>query len=243
MWFRKNNINADSIEEKLNLNNKQLLQEVRKAYSVTFESHNKDYEANYTINKTAIIYYNPTKFSNEGIAHELLHLWLKTFGGFSSNHIYLAFKSDPKLCLIFSKELCDHIGNCQDHIKMYPKYIEMGYSPKLFIRDAEKEQCALNNIRLLSLDKSNIQSGQQMDMFIGYLISIYAHHIKLDYSQHLLLLKQKDLELFEVVTEFWQSWEQFDNFNVDPIYNSDFDLYENFIHAMENLVAGRIIKH
>jgi hypothetical protein len=240
MWFWKNKTYTNSVENMLDTNNKQLLREIREKYSVKFETHNEDYAANYTANKSAIIYYNPAKFSNAAIAHELLHVWLKTFGGFSSNHIYLAFVNDPKFVHIFSKELCDHIGNCQDHLKMYPKYVEMGYSPKLFIRNAEKEQCSLTCIKQLSMDKYNVYFGKQVDMYIGYLISIYAHHIKLDYSLHLDLLKKKDSDLFKVVTDFWQSWERFDNFNRDPIFNSDHDLYENFIHAMKEWGTNKL---
>ena len=84
-------------------------------------------------------------------------------------------------------------------------------------------------------------SAKSVEKYIGYLISIYADHIDNDYTEHLRLLKQKNSELFEIVTNFWNKWKTFDIQNIDPIENSDFDLFESFISDMVNWVERKII--
>lgn len=218
----------------------ELLSKVRERYDVKFEKHHEPWAANYTINNYATIYYNPRRFSNDSIAHELLHVWLKTLGYFGSNHIYCVAEEDYKLSRIFSKNLCDHIGNCQDHIKMYPKYLEMGYAPEVFIENSLKEQCSIRDIASLCVVSGKIIFAGQTDFFIGSLISIYAHHIQMDYSAHLSKLKSIDSELFQIVTVFWEDWKRFDITKVDA-FNSGFDEYERFISAMREWVKDRAI--
>lgn len=179
--------------------------------------------------------------TNATIAHELLHIWFKTLGGFTSNHIYLASVNLPKQSKIFSKQLCDHIGNCMEHHKFYPKFLEMGYNPKDFIRNADKEQSNLLSLKCLILGRGYQYIGQNVDAFIGNLISIYAHHRPVNYSKHLKVLKRKDEDLFNLVTEFWYRWDKFDVYNIDPVFNSDYDIYENFIGDIGEWVSNKII--
>jgi len=240
MIFKRHKKNDRNIEEQLDPILVDLLAEVRKIYNVGFAEHRENDASIYTINKDATIYYNPRLFSNDSIAHELLHVWLKTLDYFTSNHIYLAAKENPKLSLIFSKRLCDHIGNCQDHIKMYPKYLEMGYAPESFIRDSTKEQCSFSSINSLHLGNGYVLNGEQTDFYIGSLISIYAHHIPMDYSAHLSKLRSIDTELFDIVTAFWKEWEKFDITKIDFL-NNGFDEYEKLLADMEEWVENKTI--
>lgn len=240
MIFKRHKKSNNNIEERLDPILVNLLADVRKSYTVIFAEHGENYASNYTINKEATIYYNPRQFSNDSIAHELLHVWLKTLDYFTSNHLYLCAKENPKLSLIFSKRLCDHIGNCQDHIKMYPKYLEMGYAPESFIRDSTKEQCSISNINSLRIRNGNFLNGEQIDFFIGSLISIYAHHIPMDYSARLSKLESIDAGLFEIVTSFWKEWERFDITKIDFL-NNGFDEYEKFLAAMERWAENKSI--
>lgn len=231
----------ENIEDFLDEQNKALLAKVRDEYTVAFEIHDKPYSGIYTINNSATIYLNSKDITNATIAHELLHLWFKTLGGFTSNHIYLACVNLPKQSKIFSKELCDHIGNCMEHHKFYPKFLEMGYNPKDFIQNAQKEQSKLSTLKRLVLGINPRYIGQNVDAYIGNLISIYAHQIPVDYTKHLSILKSKDADLFELVTDFWDRWDKFDANNIDPIFNSDFDIYEKFIWDIGEWVSDRII--
>ncbi len=232
--------NNKNIESRLDPQLIELLSEVRKSYHVKFEEHNQPWAANHTINHDATIYYNPRRFSNDSIAHELLHVWLKTLGYFGSNHIYCSAEGDSKLSRIFSKQLCDHIGNCQDHMKMYPKYLEMGYAPEVYIENSMKEQCAMRDLNSLVVANGNVVLGNHADVFIGNLIAIYAHHIPMDYSAHLTKLKSINGELFQIVTAFWEDWERFDISNVG-VLNSGFNEYERFLSAMQEWTENKIV--
>lgn len=229
-----------SIEDRLDPMLANLLADVRNHYSVKFVEHGELWAANYTINQEVTIYFNPRLFSNDSIAHELLHVWLKTLGYFGSNHIFCAAKEDAKLSRIFSKQLCDHIGNCQDHVKMYPKYLDMGYAPEAYIENSMKEQCDMRNLNSLCVASGNVVFGNQADFFIGNLISIYAHHIPMDYSAHLSKLKSIDAGLFEIVTALWSDWEKFDIMKID-VLNSGFDEYEHFLSAMGEWIENKVV--
>lgn len=218
-----------------------LLAELRKNTEVEFEIKKIDYAMCYFKNNRAIIYYDPEKIEVESIAHELLHVWLKEFKYTTGNHIYLSCTSDPKLKKIFSKGLCDHIGNCCDHLKMYPEYLNMGYSPEKFLTNSLDEQCSISDIKRLKLKNAMFYDAKSIDAFIGYLISIYADHMPRDYSIHIEEMKMINIELFNIVTSFWNDWKSFDIKNIDPIFNSEHDLLNSFIGNLEDWINTKIL--
>jgi len=229
------------IPQDLNIQNKELLSKLEKIYDIHFQQKNIDYCEVFSQNNKSIIYYNPTKVDDESIAHELLHIWLNTFNYVSGNSIYLPCLDHPKLKKIFVKFLCDHIGNCIDHYKMYPEYIRMGYSPEKFIINALDKKSDLVEMFNLSLKVGDFYYSKAIEIYIGNLISIYADHIENDYSEHLIILKAKDENLFNIVTKFWVSWKNFDITNIDAIYNSDIELMSNFIDNMEDWISDKNI--
>jgi hypothetical protein len=125
---------------------------------------------------------------------------------------------------------------------MYPEYVEMGYSPEGFITNGLNEKCSLQKIKSLNLSFLKTFKAKSIEHYIGYLISIYADHVNNDYNEHLRLLKEKDINLFEIVSKFWSQWEVFDIKNIDAIYNSDIDLTNSFISDMEEWIENKKIK-
>lgn len=220
----------------------ELLTELRQFTDISFETHNENYCGVSQQNNKAIIYYNPNNFSNSSIVHELLHIWLNKFEYFVGNHIYMICLSHPKLFKVFSKFLCDYIENVFDHNKMYPRYKELGYSDEEFIVNGLKEKCSIQDIKQLSLKFLNVYNAESINRFIGYLLSIYADHVSNDYSEHIKLLKAKDSQLFQIVTEFWNRWVNFDVTNVDSLYNSPFEISNPFIDEMENWIQNKKVK-
>jgi hypothetical protein len=105
-----------------------------------------------------------------------------------------------------------------------------------------EEKCSIRDIKTLHLKFLKKYKSKSIDKYIGYLISIYADHVENEYTEHLELLKSKEPELFEIVTDFWNDWMKFDIENIDPIYNSDIDLAEKFIVSMENWIEHKSIK-
>lgn len=219
-----------------------LLEDLNKVFDISFEQKNIDYCVVVQKNNMATIYYNPKNVNTESIVHELLHIWLKKFNYSIGNHLFLCTQSDKKLNKFLYKFLCDYIGNCCDHLKMYPKYLEMGYSPKEFLKNGLELKTSLGHLKKIRLKFLGIYSGHSINLFIGCLISILADHIKEnDYTEHLIYLKKKDLALYEIIVNFWEKWKVFNIHNIDPIYNSDLELISILIDELTVWVNNKII--
>ncbi len=230
---------TEELNDILDSNCIDLLNELETTYDIQFKKWTRNYAETFTQNKLAVISYNPKLVTVETIVHELLHVWLNKFNYLSANHLLLSYKSDPPLSRVFNKTLCDHIGNCMDHHKMYPMYKSMGYSPEKFIKNGGEKQCSVASIRTTFMKINGRYTTTGINYFIGHLVSIYADHCDNDYKKHLRLLKKKDNDLFMIVTDFWNSWEQFDIKNIDPIHNSDYDLYEKFMSQIEDWILSK----
>jgi hypothetical protein len=221
---------------------KLLIQDLKNDFQIEFKEREIDYCEVYTIKNQATIYYNPKLIDNESIAHELLHIKLKRYNYVIGNHIYFSCLNNSKLQKIFNKFLCDYIGNCLDHFKMYPEYLEMGYSPEGFLKNGLEEKCSLQDIKTLNLSFLRTFKTKSIELYIGYLISIYADHIDNNYIEHLILLQEKDSDLFEVISNFWNKWKEFDITNIDAIYNSDIELADSFVTDMEEWIKHKKVK-
>lgn len=231
-----------SIENILDNKTKLLLLDLRTDFQIEFEQKEIDYCEVFTKNRQATVYYNPKLINNEAIAHELLHIKLNRYNYVIGNHIYFSCLNHLKLQKIFNKFLCDYIGNCFDHYKMYPEYVEMGYSQKGFLTNGLDEKCSLKDIKSLSLSFLKTYKAKSIELYIGYLISIYADHIDNNYNEHLKLLQEKDSNLFEIISKFWNKWKVFDITNIDAIYNSDLELANSFISDIEEWIELKKIK-
>lgn len=128
-----------------------LLEDLRKDFDISFEKKNIDYCEVFKKSNTAIIYYNPKIVDSASIAHELLHIWLTKYNYCIGNHIYLVLQSHKKLSKIFNKFLCGYITNCCDHYKMYPKFIELSYSPADFLTNGLETKAKFKEFLKISL--------------------------------------------------------------------------------------------
>ena len=226
---------------KIDRNAQELLDELRLEYQIEFEASNINYCQVTQKGRKATIQYNPKTFNSESIVHELLHIWLDRYNYKIGNYVYLICRGDKNLSKVFLKPLCDHIENCFDHFKMYPKYIAMGYSAEGFMIDSLKEKCSIKDIDLVRTDTHGLHHAISIKYFIGYLISIYADHANNDYTVHLDLLSQKDHDLFEIVTRFWKSWLAFDITKIDSIENSDIELCDNFLDEINSWIKKGVV--
>lgn len=207
----------------------ELLEDLRNDFSISFETKNIDYCEVFQKSKTAIIYYNPKIVNTESIAHELLHIWLTRFNYSIGNHLFLSTQGDKKLSKFLNKFLCDYITNCCDHFKMYPKFIEMGYSPSEFLTNSLAPKASLKDVKEIKLKLLGLYNSKSVNLYIGCLISILADHVGNDYTEHRAILKAKDGELYSIVTQFWSKWVDFNIENIDPIFNSDLEITDNLV--------------
>jgi hypothetical protein len=217
-----------------------LLRDLQLDFEIFFQPNPVQNCSVFTLGRTATISYNPKDIETESIAHELLHVWLKRFDFGISNQIYLSFIDHESLKTIFHKALCDHIGNCMDHYKMYPRYKTMGYCDEKFLQNGIESKCNIVDVNQIQMTRFGMYSTYFTDQFIGHLIAILADHYPNDYSRHLEILKNQDSELLEIVTEFWNAWVQFDITNIDAIHNSDRDIGDKFISDMEYWAQDKI---
>ncbi len=207
----------------------ELLEDLRNDFAISFETKNIDYCEVFQKSKTAIIYYNPKIVNTESIAHELLHIWLTRYNYSIGNHLFLSTQGDKKLSKFLNKFLCDYITNCCDHFKMYPKFIEMGYSPSEFLTNSLAPKASLKDVKEIKLKLFGLYNSKSVNLYIGCLISIFADHAGNDYTEHHAILKEKDRELYSIVTQFWSKWVDFNIENIDPIFNSDLELTDNLV--------------
>jgi hypothetical protein len=218
----------------------ELLVDLQNEFDISFEIKDIDYCEVFQKSNTAIIYYNPKIVTTESITHELLHIWLNRFNYSISNRIFFSAQSNKKLRKFLNKFLCDYISNCCDHFKMYPKYLDMGYSPKEFLKNGLKLKTSILDIKKIKLKFFGFYNSQSVNLFIGYLFSILADHIKdNDYSEHHKYLIEKDSKLYTIIIDFWSKWEVFDIDNIDPIYNSDLELSHSFINELTNWAKNK----
>lgn len=219
-----------------------LLNDLTKDFSISFEVKNIDYCQVFQKSKTATIYYNPKTIETESIAHELLHIWLTRFNYFIGNHLFLSTRDNLKLSKFLNKFLCDYLTNCCDHFKMYPKYLEMGYSPSKFLINGLAPKASLNDLIEIRLNFLGSYNSTAINRYIGSLISILADHVENDYSEHHEILKSIDGDLYRIFTIFWDKWINFDIENIDPIFNSDLELTNSLIAELTIWAETKIIK-
>ena len=220
----------------------ELLNNLQTDFEIIFKIKDIDYCEVTQKSNIATIYYNPNTVNTESIAHELLHIWLKQFNYSIGNRIFNCTKNDKKLSKFLNKFLCDNIGNFCDHPKMYPKYLEMGYSPKEFLENGLEYKSSISEIKKIKLKFLGFYNSQSINIFIGCLFSILADHIKEnDYREHHKHLMEKDSKLYAIVCDFWKKWEILDIENIDPIYNSDLELTDSLIEGLFNWVKGKTI--
>jgi len=82
-----------------------------------------------------IIYVPIDYLDTASFTHELLHIYLRTKEVFIGGRLTLSIKESEKLSKIFSDNLIDHFGNCLDHIKMLPEFLNLGYNERDFLSD------------------------------------------------------------------------------------------------------------
>lgn len=218
-----------------------LLEELQKDFEISFETKNIDYCEVFQKNNVATVYYNPKHVDTASIAHELLHVWLTKFNYSIGNRIYLSTKSNKKLHKIFNKFLCDYITNCCDHNRMYPKFLEMGYSPMDFLKNSLEPKASLKDVKNIKIKFWNFHNSKAINHYIGSLFSILADHVENDYTQYNAILKKLDYELYLIVADYWRKWQVFDIENIDPIYISDIELIHNLIEKLTNWVTPKKI--
>lgn len=181
--------------------------------------------------------------------HELLHIYLRTKEVFIGGGLTLSIKKSEKLSRIFSDDLIDHIGNCLDHIKMLPEFLNLGFDEKDFLSDYSANK--LTDEEILKIKKhytttilfKKIYNASAIDFFIGkYFAANSCPNKSYDYQSQLNKLEKIDHELFQILETFLISWKNFDYNDTDPIKGSYHLILFDFIENLEKWTEGKTIK-
>jgi|WetSurMetagenome_2_1015567.scaffolds.fasta_scaffold06539_2 hypothetical protein len=200
-------------------------------------------------NKTTI--YVPLDNNDPGsFTHELLHIFLRTKDVYIGAGLQNSVKESKVLSIIFSDQLIEHIGNCLDHIKMYPEFLKLGYNPEEFLSDYSENK--LTNDEIQNIKKHFIRPGffkkaiynkSAIDVFIGkYFAAISCPNKTFEYSSQLTELSQIDPDLYNILDSFITSWKSFDFNDKDPITSGYQTILYDFIESLENWTIGKTIK-
>ena len=182
--------------------------------------------------------------------HELLHVFLRTKDIYIGAGLKGSIKESQVLSKIFSDELIEHIGNCLDHIKMFPDYLKLGYEPEKFISDYSENKLTDKEIAKIKkhfmyngLLKKNLYNASAIDLYIGkYFAAVSCPNKTFDYSSQLSDLEKIDPDLYRVLDDFIIAWKSFDINDKDPITGGYHTLLFDFICNLENWAISKTIK-
>ncbi|KFF05833.1 hypothetical protein [Flavobacterium reichenbachii] len=190
------------MKELVDSRNQNLWNEINQNYTVEFEeSINNEYGV-YSINNSVTFVIDKNHLCIDSFTHEILHIYMNMKDLYFTSSLKLTLLQSKILSENISVELIEHIGNCLDHIKMLPIYLELGFDRNKFIADYDYYKCNSEEIR--EFNKS-YRTGKKInlkavDPFIGRLVAILCDpNEDFNYSSDLNKLKKIDPLLFKII--------------------------------------------
>lgn len=201
----------DFLTNLLNDRNEFLWHEIEKNYNVKFEkSLNKEY-AVFQQSKNVTFFVDEKNLCTDSFTHEMLHVYLSLNKIHINGALKLRLLGDDFFSSILSPNLVDHIGNCLEHTKMLPLYLELGFDKEKFILDYNVFKCEEIELKNFELYYSNnsVINKNAIDPFIGRIVAILSDpNDSFDYSIQLKRFKKVDTKLFQVITNLFKNWSE-----------------------------------
>lgn len=211
--------------ELIDSRNENLWKRLNENYNISFlETDSIEYGC-YSKNNDVVFHISSNNRCKDSFTHEMLHIYLRLNGSSIASGFKKTINESKILSYAMSEGLLEHIGNCLDHIKMLPMYLDMGFDRTKFIIDFAENKCIPSEINFLrkhyKIGKSI--NAKAFDIYFGKLLAILADpNPKIDYSKQIAELKKIDLLLFQIINEMVKHWQQIkidnrevfdDNFN------------------------------
>lgn len=233
-----------TLNELLELNlddkNRTLWSEVNQNCCIKLEP---SFEPNYISNfrdSEITIFIDINKIESHSFAHELLHVKLRNDGMRASSYLNKKIEKSRNLDYIFSKALEDHIGNCLEHVKMFPLFVNLGYRRIDFLSDFKKEK--LTDKEVLSIKsrfvQNNIIDKDALDYYIAKFFAVKACLSGNNYYKSLVSLKKISPNLYDILKEFWEDWRDFSLEEEPKAYEEIIDI---FIEELDNWAETKTI--
>lgn len=229
--------------------NLELWNYLNKVTDIEIRNENRSEYLTYSKGGKSIIFIPLSNIDSASFTHELLHIYLRIKKVFIGAGLAISINESKKLSRIFSEDLIAHIGNCLEHIKMLPEFINLGYEEKDFLSDYSVNKLTdevifkieENYTTTIQFDK--IYNASAIDFFIGkYFAAKCCPNKTFDYQTQLIKLEKIDPELFQILETFLKEWMNFDYNSNDPIKGSYHWFMFNFIENLEKWTEDRIIK-
>lgn len=188
-----------------------------------------------------IIYVDENDLKPAGFTHELLHIKLKSNGLDISKDLNNKIAENDKLHYLFSTGLKDHIGNCLEHMKMLPIFIDLGFKDSQFLSDYNSKKMSSGQMKELKIRyrESGIYDKEAVDYFIAFFFAMKAdNNQKNKYGDLYKNLVKLDKKLFRTLIDFWEDWLSFD-YN-DPNDNYD-DITQYFIEDLNDWIENKTV--
>lgn len=201
----------------------------------------------YSIDNKATIYIPVDNINSSSFTHELLHVFLRLKHIFIGAGLTMSVKGNSILSRILSDKLLEHIGNCLDHIKILPLYLDLGYENSDFISDFDTNK--LPDSEILNIKRNycttinfkKYYSKSAVDYFIGkFFAAVACPNEDFNYKEQLSRLKKIDTELFEILEFFVIEWRNFDLDDDSPL-NSYHTIEYDFVCNLESWAKKKTI--
>ena len=208
----------------IDFRNQKLWDELNQQSEIIIEYHSESTYGVYQINQQITVYVPEGEPCIASFTHELLHLWLTQNDFSPSPSINSILKSDKLTLTLLGSELIEHITNCVEHVKMLPRYLEMGFLRSKFIDDfnvCKSSPGEMQRIENWFKSDDTVTRCIAVRGYIGAYFGMQAcPNSEFDYTSSFFRLKVIDPTLFRILDNFWQSWSLFNVENSDSVLNS-----------------------
>ena len=175
--------------------------------------------------------------------HELLHILLRQKEQFFGARFRNLVLTHEVLNQILSEDLLEHFGNCMDHIKMLPIYLELGFDKKKFIMDYDVNKCTKGEIKQLKDNfkiNGSIYYGAGIDFYLAKYIAVKSdpkQHI--NYPKSLQELKNLDSKLFGVLEKCVVDWNKMPLIKENIMDEDYLSIATDFFESLSEWTEGK----
>ncbi|NAY91406.1 hypothetical protein GTQ34_05690 [Muricauda sp. JGD-17] len=191
--------------------NENLWNDLNKTHIISISVANYPNYGVYSKGQDSLVQIPENDIDIDSFTHELLHILLRQNEIFFGSRLGNFVSENPILDAFFSDNLIEHFGNCIEHIKMLPIYLDLGFDKKKFIEDYEENKCTKSEIKWLNANFKirNVYQVAAIDFYIAKYISIQAdakRHV--NYPKSLEGLKKIDFRLFDILKSCVENWKE-----------------------------------
>lgn len=230
--------------ELLDSRNQNLWNDIQEKFNISFvDTINGNYSC-YSQNDSVIFYIDSKHLCKDSFTHELLHIYLRLKEFYIGAGLKLTIKDSSILSNIMSDKLLEHMGNCLDHVKMLPIYLEMGFDRKKFIVDYNLYKCTTEELQFL---REHYNTGNRInlnvvDPYIGRIVSIIADpNDQFDYSNDLVELEKIDPYLYQIIVKLYDDCKEIKLEDRSILDDDDHSAVYNFYQNMKTWMSKNMI--